>query len=275
MDLNNLNRITLKEQKVLINNILKFIKEICDQNRINYYLAFGTLLGAVRHKGFIPWDDDIDIVMTRKDYNQFRTIISSIDTRYKLLDLTTNNNFDSPLPKVVDTLTILSQTQTREKEPIGVYVDIFILDNIPDNYISRYTFLTSLTIIQKAWSFVRYKRVYSKLSPLYYLYIFSTTLFSPRSIAKLLDDYSQKYNNCKTKCFGHNNHCSNRYKYIYKKSWFEEGTNVEFEGEWYRTAKDWDAFLTCLFGNYMELPPEEARVSNHIFEAYYLNSTKK
>lgn len=271
MDYSNYKRIPLDEHKSLLIGILKNIKSCCEENGITYYLAFGSLLGAIRHKGFIPWDDDVDLLMTREEYNKFRDIFNETNSRYKLIDYDINNNFDSPLPKVVDTDTILTQSVVNEIEPIGVYVDIFILDNLPNGSIKRNIYLYQLTYLQKAWSFIRYKRSYSYSSPLFYLYHLFRIIIKPITVVKILDKHSQKYNSFNTKYVGTNSFSSNRFKYVYLKEWFDEVTYVDFENEEYLTTKYWDDLLRKVYGDYMQLPPPDERVSTHEFEAYYRN----
>lgn len=261
--------IPIEAQKKLVNEILKDISAFCDEKGIIYYLAYGTLLGAVRHKGFIPWDDDIDIMMTRQEFTRFKNEYNNRHSKFKLLCFDIEDRFDSPLPKVIDTNTILVQTEVYEQMQLGLYVDIFILDNIPDDEKRRRRFLWNLSFLQKCWAFIRYKRRYPKYSPLFYIYKIAKRVFKPMFFVKIIDKYSQKYNFENTQCFGNINHCANRFKYIYNKTWFEEGTTVTFERNIYRAPKEWDAFLSCLYGNYMELPPIEKRVSEHIHSVYY------
>lgn len=259
--------ISLEEHKAIANNILQNIKSYCDENKIVYYIAFGTTLGAVRHKGFIPWDDDIDIIMPRDEFERFKSSYNNMDSKYRLVCNEINSDFWAPLPKVIDTTTVLRQTNVRDPKPIGIYVDIFVYDNVPDNDAVRWLYFKKMKFIQKCWSFVRYKRNYSRFSPIGMVYNFSIRHIDPNKLVRKLHILAQKYNHIKTSLFGCNEYCA--FKYLYKKEWFEEGTNVVFEGVEYRTAKDWDAFLKCIYGDYMTLPPEEQRVSTHPLEAYY------
>ena len=127
---------TLAKVQELSFGILQFIKRICDENQIRYYLAYGTLIGAVRHKGFIPWDDDVDIMMPRKDYKKLLAILNSKPhPYYKLISADTDERFQVPLPKVVDTRTVLIQDyDIVETVPLGVYVDIFLMDGAGNDY---------------------------------------------------------------------------------------------------------------------------------------------
>lgn len=121
---------TIQDVQKLEFDILKYIKKVCDENKINYYLAYGTLIGAVRHHGFIPWDDDIDIMMPREDFIKFVESTNKDKHDYfKVVCRENNTNFTAPLPKVIDSRTKLTQHYGFiEKVDLGVYVDIFILD---------------------------------------------------------------------------------------------------------------------------------------------------
>ena len=260
-------QIPLEEHKSIANNILHDIKDYCDQEGIIYYIAFGTTLGAVRHQGFIPWDDDIDIIMTRSEYEKFKKGYNARGSKYRLVCNEIDPDFWAPLPKVIDTTTILYQTNVRDPHPIGVYVDIFVYDNVPDNKFIRKCYFAKMLFIHKSWSFIRYKRDYKKNTLAYFIYKLAIKCFSPVFFVRKLHLYAQQYNNVKTSYFGCNEYCS--YKYLYKKEWFGEGADVVFEGVKYRTAKDWDSFLKCVYGDYMKLPPVEQRVSTHPLVAFY------
>lgn len=107
-------------------DMLSYIDKICEENSISYCLDYGTLLGCVRHKGFIPWDDDIDIAMSKKGYEKFKKIINGLDGRYKLIDAYTDDDYHYPFGKVVDTNTKLIEDGVDKINNLGLYIDIFI-----------------------------------------------------------------------------------------------------------------------------------------------------
>lgn len=263
---------TLDELKTCELDILKVVHNFCVDNNIRYYLGYGTCLGAVRHHGFIPWDDDIDIVMYRKDYNYFEEHFNEYSDRYKLLSVTTNKNYTLPLPKVVDLRTELHQTNQRELMHIGVYIDVFILDNVPVNRIYRSMLYKRLSIYQYLWGFCQSKPIVDeKRNPkniLKNLLIFLLKGTNPRIFSVKLNKISNITNNSKF--------CANllftaygREKETYDKSYYGEGTEIPFEGNMFIAPIQFDAYLRQLYGNYMELPPEEKRVSNHLNIAFF------
>ena len=159
----NMRKIELEEIKQRCLEILSYIDDICRKNEIQYYLAYGTLLGSVRHQGFIPWDDDIDICMTRENYYKFKKVIAEDKTTpFKLLYVDTEKDYTLPLPKVVDTRTSLSILSQKEKMKLGVFVDVFILDNVPDDDKLREKFFKKLEFYQRLWTISQYKSKASK-----------------------------------------------------------------------------------------------------------------
>ena len=116
-------------------DMLKDIHAFCVEHDIRYSLAFGTLLGAVRHKGYIPWDDDVDIMMPREDYNRF--IRSYGNNIYRIADMSVNPDYGLPFAKVEDVLTVIEEN-VEGGSVFGIYIDVFPVDYIPDNMILKH-----------------------------------------------------------------------------------------------------------------------------------------
>ena len=132
-----LNREQCKDIQV---DILNYIDETCKKINVEYSLAYGTLLGAVRHQGFIPWDDDIDVFLMRKDYDKFVMHLKrNNDTKYKIIDADVNQNYYYPFAKVVDTETIAKMEDNTTEH--GIWVDVFSIDNLPNNSFKRRCYL--------------------------------------------------------------------------------------------------------------------------------------
>ena len=126
-------KMNLEQVKAIELEILDFIDSVCKEYDITYYLAGGTFLGAVRHQGFIPWDDDIDLIMPRKDYKRFIKAVNDKKTKYKALSGYTDLNYRKKFVKVVDTDTVLIEHGLEKMERLGIYVDVFPLDNLPND----------------------------------------------------------------------------------------------------------------------------------------------
>lgn len=129
-----------EELKKLEFDILKDVAEFCEKNQIRYYLCGGTLLGAIRHKGFIPWDDDIDIIMPRPDYIRFNNLYNKRDSNYKVHSLFTDKNWYSTFAEVEDTRTIKTYNGFNQLGTFGVNIDIFPIDGSPDEEMLRKIF---------------------------------------------------------------------------------------------------------------------------------------
>ena len=118
-------KLTLDEVKKIQLEILAYIDSFCKKNNISYFINYGTLLGAVRHKGFIPWDDDIDISMDREHYNMFIEKFNQDSSKYKILSLDTDKAYFNNFIKVVDTTTKIVDNRNYKTFSCGVCFDIF------------------------------------------------------------------------------------------------------------------------------------------------------
>ena len=237
-------------------SILEEITSIFEKNGISYFLACGTLLGAVRHKGFIPWDDDIDIYCYGRDYDR---IVNALSSCQNLRFCDSNNSDDYPywFPKV-----IYKNSFLVEKELInngfkcGVYVDLFFLMELPNDkkkakriekkryfyygllkayYLEKKTFF-SWMIKRIAHIFCRPRKIYQKLLRLYG------------------NDFSSDFF-IDTGVFGR--------QALLKKEDFKEYVYLPFENGLFRAPKGYDNYLSNYYGAYMKLPKKEDRISCH------------
>ena len=126
--------INTEELKKIQVEILDYVDKFCEERNIKYSLYAGTLIGAVRHKGFIPWDDDIDIMMLRSDYERFlKELHEEKDSRYKILDFRYDHSYHYAFAKVIDSKTQLREEVIDPYDGLGIYIDIFPIDVLPDN----------------------------------------------------------------------------------------------------------------------------------------------
>lgn len=267
-------KLSTEQIKEICKEMLSFIKSVCEQNSINYYLAYGTLLGARRHSGFIPWDDDVDIYMFREDYNKFVSIMSeSESTRYALKSIETDSKYTLPLPKLIDLSTTLIQTNQVQKFELGVYVDIFILDTIScsPNIVEKD--FKKLVLIQKMWEHAQYKKGAWGLGikgTIHNCLHYVASIFGARYFAKKLHSEASKYSAQESMEV-----CSSvysaygRHKDTFHRSVFGNGGSLLFENEEYNVPIQYDMYLSQMYGDYMTLPPVEKRVSHHNFVSYY------
>lgn len=262
--------ITVNELKQIQLDILKDIHAFCKAEGLVYSVAYGTLIGAVRHKGFIPWDDDIDIMMPRRDYDRFcRTYGHEY---YKVASTDTILTYPIPYAKVYD-----SRTRVREHveypTEYGISVDVFPVDNVPDDPKTRsrlYARKKRLNILHvlKITSVSR-NRSFVKNAALAVAHIL-LAVFNMRRLVRKMDMLSASYSNVDTRdasvvvC----NDCSERW--ILPASMYKETIEVEFEKTKVCAPKYYHEMLTSVYGDYMQLPPVEQRVTHHAFDAWWL-----
>lgn len=242
--------------------IAKEIKRLCEKHSLRYYLDFGSLLGAVRHKGFIPWDDDVDFCMPRPDYEKFTEVCKTELSERFALRTVGESDYIYYFNKVDDkTTTLIEDFNRRSGYRGGLYVDVFPLIGLPDGKAAQ----------------KRYKRRCRRLSL--------------RANLALLDFSAKKYPWYKRLIISLFKHADGRKallkldrllnKYDYEtakfvssdiihsapvpKSLFEKTDAYTFEGVEFASVKDADGYLRALYGDYMTPPPPERQVSNHYY----------
>ena len=125
-------RLSPEEVKKIQIEILDVVAAFCEENKINYWLESGTLIGAVRHKGYIPWDDDIDIGMLREDYDRFADLFNKSNDRYRFVDIDNTPDYYAAFAKIIDTNTVLYEPD-KNGNKLSVNIDLFVFDNAPDD----------------------------------------------------------------------------------------------------------------------------------------------
>ena len=133
---------TLKHQQQVSMKILKYLIEICEEHDLTYFLYGGTLIGAVRHQGFIPWDDDIDVIMFREDFEKLNKILEkNIDEKYRFMNCLNEKTYYHTWGRLMLKNTLFKEWWADQVDYIpNIYIDIFILDNIPKNKFKRFTY---------------------------------------------------------------------------------------------------------------------------------------
>lgn len=262
-------KIEIEELKDLQINILDAVHKCCKKNNINYWLDCGTLLGAIRHKGYIPWDDDIDVGMLRSDYEKFRKIFNTENERYVFMCPEDNSDFCYPHGKVLDTWTLLYEPD-RQGRKIAVNIDIFVYDNAPKNerILKR---MYRMRDFYRGCNVARSQRkdyipgIKRKIG--FLLLKILLRPFPRNYFARKISDNSKKYANTITGRVGNFTSYS---KFICESSVFESFVDCMFENKLYSVPKGYDKWLRAFYGDYMKLPPVEKRVSSHKFEAYMI-----
>lgn len=257
--------IDVKELKLLQLRILDKVCEFCKQNDIRVSLAYGTLLGAVRHKGYIPWDDDVDIMMPYPDYKKFLTTFPLYDKNLNVQSMDNDETYRFTFAKVYDNRTIL-----KEKTILtGVYIDIYPVIGFPkkENFeqfveefrslyrpLKKMTFRYNLNLFQRL--LIKIKQTYKP---------------SRKQIVSNIDNIYERYPFDKAENGGVIPYYFTYKRYL-KADIFKDFITLTFEGKEYPAIKDYDTYLKATYGDYMTLPPKDKQVSKHIFKAYWKNS---
>lgn len=268
--------ITSEDLKQIELNILCEFDKICSRENLRYYLCGGTLLGAVRHKGFIPWDDDIDVLMPRPDYNiLLNTISSDCLPEYMEIQTWKNGKNQYPFIKIVDTRTHVQEKYLNTSFDAHVWIDIFPLDGNPSNdfknkflykKVKFYRFLLTTGIS-------RYGKGTTAFRTLVKAFFYPLALLLGNyNLCKLVDKASSRYDFGKCKFVGgvlwgygpQERLCKDEYLPI---------TKLEFEKHLFNAPSNYDTYLSNLYGNYMVLPPVENRIV-HGFEAWWEEEEK-
>lgn len=269
MNTNDLIPLTLDEIKKIEIDILRYIDKICEAHHLNYYITAGTLIGAVRHHGFIPWDDDIDIVMMREDYRRLIEIMQHDNSKYALLSPYYSCNYYYPFCKVVDTTTKLIENGTVEMDGMGVYIDIFPLDKLPNDYKLRRKIQRKCMFYRRIMGRARvWKAGTSKRSLLYKGLCLGCDIYGWHHAFQKFDELSTSYERSQRPLYLTNlTDCGDTY-YCVPASCFKSKTKLEFEGEQFYAMAGYDAYLRSGFKDYMKLPPIEKRKQTHNFKAF-------
>ena len=256
--------LTLEEVRRISLDILIDVASFCEKNNIRYYLSVGTLLGAIRHKGFIPWDDDIDIMMPRPDYNR---LLKEYSGPYKILNPKQGLLYYA---KVYDPKTIKYEPDTdyNKNKPIGVDIDVFPLDGIVndkkiiDKLYKRACFLETLLRLSNQPIFLRKNplKAFNRIVP---------RIIGSSNIVRMIEKNAQTYDYDSS-------------DYVIRMRWSPNGFTGalskdvydiaygEFEGHRFCIPKGYDEWLTAFFGDYNQLPPLEKRVPSHNNRCYYV-----
>lgn len=259
---------TIEKLKDIELELLIYIDKLCKQHNLKYYLVGGTLLGSIRHKGFIPWDDDIDIGMMRDDYNRLIYLLAKDKSdKYFVQNFQTDPEYPRYITKIRLNGTKFIEGYLKDYNMHhGIFIDIFPLDKIRDKNEKKLDFrvnfankILTLRTIRNGHikNFRKSKKIIAKI-------LRPFTFLIPLKFYNTTIDYIYGYEN------GENGNYITNFssQYGWRKQTFPidvygEGTYLEFEGYQFMAPAKWEVILKSLYGDYMKLPPEEKRNSGH------------
>lgn len=276
--------VDMKEIQNQVYIILQEVDRICRKNRIPYFLSAGTALGAIRHKGFVPWDNDIDIGMLRKDYNNFQKIVKrELGSEFYYQTLQPNRDFYYPFDQVVKNHTSYVQLEHKDaKFHHGFHIDIFPFDKVSSNPKSREKQVEDLNKYRYLMKAKKLKYPYKSKNPLHLFLInyeyYMLKLVPYRYLKKKIDETLTKYNKTNTEYIA--DLCTHYKKVMYfKRSEIFPIKKVSFESGVFPVPRETDTYLTMMYGDYMTPPPENKRTQKYRIvdvsykRNYYLDDT--
>ena len=274
--------LTEKYKSILIETFEAFIN-FCNEHNLKYIAAYGTVIGAVRHKGLIPWDDDIDVYMQREDYERFISLKKHLkNSNYEIVSIENDKGYYLPYAKFCCKTTSLWEVK-RHPFMIGVFIDIFPLDRVSSNlditkrvklkydkyfanYINciiDYTLKESINFLMNFHLKTAFHGIMQKLFYKYFAEYYRT---------KFINLDKRINNNVGEKFLCYSTTYDLR-KEIYEIDWILDTIEVPFETLVINIPRNYHDYLSSIYGNYMELPPIEKRFSTH--EHYFVNLNKR
>jgi lipopolysaccharide cholinephosphotransferase len=253
---------TLKKLQAIELEILDEYIRICDKFNLTYFLTGGSALGAFRHKGFIPWDDDIDIGMPRDDYEKFLILADSeLKVDYYIWNVQKYSDTNFCFTKICKINTVFLENDTvLEEGKQGIFIDFFPYDNAVN--CKLLLFLQDL-FYQTYTALYHYKINRTKKGIKAMIFRFVTDRLSFKTIQSLRQKPMLIFKNRKTDYFVQWTGTFSYKRETFNKSMFFPLEKIEFEGKLYNCPHDMDAYLTQMYGDYMRLPPEDQRVSHN------------
>ena len=269
----------MNKMQIMLLEMLKWFHGFCQENGIVYYVIGGTMLGTIRHKGFIPWDDDIDVGIPRADYEKLlanKDYLFKNENRYCLESFRDGKtDFEYPYAKIYDTQTTLIEN-CRTKTKRGIYIDVFPLDGIGDNKEEAYRnyshILKKINFLMTRVCTLRKGRAWMKNMAIIISQLIPQFILKNHGLIERID------NICKSRNFETSEYVGCLVgnwgmKEIIPKQYLGTPMLYKFEDTEVYGPEKFDEYLTCLYGNWRKMPPIEKQKSHHNYLFLDLNKS--
>lgn len=273
--------LTSEEYKAVVKDVLEYFHAFCHNHGLKYFIAYGSLLGTIRHQGFIPWDDDVDVYMMREDYDRFISIISQLDNGFYVLSSTTSKYYYNNFTRFCSDSCILKLRGIENIDNLGAFIDIFPLDNVPLDKNERMLFFKDIKTAKEdimyslplqyffTCSFKRIiKYCFNVPRRVKCRYIVGTKKLKEKRDL-LLRKYQDRDVGLYADLFD-----SPSDSLLVQKSEIEECMEYQFEDIKVNVPNGFNTLLKRIYGDYMVLPRLDERVTHHHFTPFWKDDTK-
>ena len=266
----NLTAEQLQSLKICERDMLSEFVRICNKHGIKYFIQGGTLLGTVRHSGFIPWDDDIDVSLPRDEYERFLAVAQDeLPDYYFLQTKDTDPEYPNNFAKIRDSRTTFIETSAKNLNiNHGAYIDIFPLDNYPCGFKAKVYEFKKFLLTRRI-----YKAFYMPHMSFIAKIITLITMILFPSLKGAVEKREKLFKSVKPTDRVVNNSGAWLDKEIIPKEWVQNTIQMEFEGINVNVSDKYDQWLTYVYGDYMSLPPENERVGHHYVDIFDMNKS--
>lgn len=267
-------QLTDLEQRQIRFELLCYFDEMCRKNNIHYSLTGGTLLGAVRHKGFIPWDDDVDVFLTRPEFEKLDAIFPD-DQRFIWQSRNKKPKYEYVFGRLIDTKTVILDAGGMPSEGNGIFLDVCVVDGVPDQVLLRKWHIFLMKLIYKGRRSVIYD-----ISQTEYFEKGIVTRLAKTFIRKatslefwqcLMEREMKRYPFERGEFVGNFTSQYGGRELMHRSSW-DSYVELEFEGRKFEACIGWNEYLKNIYGDYMQFPPEDKRKGHHIGTVYWRES---
>ncbi len=262
-----------KKVQDLTMNTLNVLISYCEEHNLRYYFTGGALIGVLRHKGFIPWDDDIDLGLPRKDFDKLHELLSKdMPKGYGICNRFTDSNWHFAMSQFIDLESEIEINLAEQPRKAHIWIDIFPLDGLPDNKILRWfrvkhillkRYMVQIAHITTQVDYHRDRPTYENVIIEFCKKVPVGKLFNTNKILDSLERLLRKSDFDKAEWCG-NMLGRYREREIVQKEWFGTPQKAVFENEEVNIPENSDAILKCLYGDYMKLPPEKDRIAHGV-----------